>query len=128
MTKLSISKAWDETRAVVARDGGLLTTIALALFVLPGVISDVATPAAPSGLLPEFGYWTILTAISLVFGGALVWMLIAVPVGILSALRPRSLLDRFAMVGVLIAFLIAAARRESGPAAAATARREAGCS
>lgn len=66
MAKLSISKAWDETKAVVARDGGLLTTVALALFVLPGVISDVATPAAPSGLLPDFGYWTILTAIALV--------------------------------------------------------------
>ena len=39
---------------------------------------------------------------SLVFGGALLWMLIAVPVGILSALRPRSLLDRSAMVFVLI--------------------------
>jgi peptide/nickel transport system permease protein len=39
--------------------------------------------------------------ISLVLGGAIVWMLIAVPVGILSALRPRSLLDRIAMVGVL---------------------------
>jgi peptide/nickel transport system permease protein len=38
---------------------------------------------------------------SLVLGGAVVWMLIAVPVGILSALRPRSILDRFAMVGVL---------------------------
>jgi len=39
---------------------------------------------------------------SLVFGGAILWMLIALPVGILSALRPRSLLDRFAMVGVLV--------------------------
>ena len=39
---------------------------------------------------------------SLVFGGAILWMLIAVPVGILSALRPRSLLDRAAMVFVLI--------------------------
>jgi peptide/nickel transport system permease protein len=39
---------------------------------------------------------------SLVFGGAVFWMLIALPVGILSALRPRSLLDRLAMVGVLI--------------------------
>ncbi len=38
---------------------------------------------------------------SLVLGGAIVWMLIAVPVGILSALRPRSLLDRVSMVGVL---------------------------
>src|SRR5512133_4111973 len=39
---------------------------------------------------------------SLVFGGAVVWMLIALPIGILSALRPRSLLDRIAMVFVLI--------------------------
>jgi peptide/nickel transport system permease protein len=39
---------------------------------------------------------------SLVFGGALLWMLIALPVGILSALRPRTLLDRTAMVFVLI--------------------------
>jgi peptide/nickel transport system permease protein len=39
---------------------------------------------------------------SLVFGGAVLWLLIAVPTGILSALRPRSLLDRTAMVGVLI--------------------------
>jgi peptide/nickel transport system permease protein len=40
--------------------------------------------------------------ISLVIGGAILWMLIALPVGILSALRPRSLLDRGAMVFVLI--------------------------
>ena len=38
---------------------------------------------------------------SLVLGGAVVWMLIAVPIGILSALRPRSALDRASMVGVL---------------------------
>jgi len=39
---------------------------------------------------------------SLVLGGAILWMLIALPVGILSALRPRSLLDRTSMVFVLI--------------------------
>ncbi len=39
---------------------------------------------------------------SLVFGGAVFWMLIALPVGILSALRPRSLLDRIAMIFVLV--------------------------
>jgi peptide/nickel transport system permease protein len=38
----------------------------------------------------------------LVLGGAFFWLLIAVPVGILSALRPRSLLDRITMTGVLI--------------------------
>jgi peptide/nickel transport system permease protein len=39
---------------------------------------------------------------SLVFGGVIVWMMIAVPIGILSALRPRSVLDRVTMVAVLI--------------------------
>jgi peptide/nickel transport system permease protein len=39
---------------------------------------------------------------SLVIGGAVVWLLIALPLGILSALRPRSLLDRSASIFVLI--------------------------
>ncbi len=39
---------------------------------------------------------------SLVFGGAVLWLLISIPIGILSALRPRSLLDRTTMVAVLI--------------------------
>jgi peptide/nickel transport system permease protein len=52
-------------------------------------VADVLTRALP------------VTA-SLVFGGALLWLLIAIPVGILSALRPRSLIDRTAMVLVLI--------------------------
>ena len=40
--------------------------------------------------------------ISLVVGGAITWLLIALPVGILSAMRPRSLLDRTATLFVLI--------------------------
>jgi peptide/nickel transport system permease protein len=52
-------------------------------------VNDVVGHAAP------------VTA-SLVFGGALVWMLIALPLGTFSALRPRSLLDRVAMIFVLI--------------------------
>ncbi len=39
---------------------------------------------------------------SLVFGGAIFWLLLSLPVGILSAMRPRSLIDRAAMVFVLI--------------------------
>jgi peptide/nickel transport system permease protein len=39
---------------------------------------------------------------SLVIGGAFLWMLLAIPIGVLSALRPRSLLDRSAMVFVLV--------------------------
>ena len=39
---------------------------------------------------------------SLVVGGVLLWLLIAIPAGVFSALRPRSLLDRSAMTFVLI--------------------------
>ena len=39
---------------------------------------------------------------SLVLGGAFFWLLLAIPLGILSALRPRSLLDRAGMTFVLI--------------------------
>jgi peptide/nickel transport system permease protein len=52
-------------------------------------VNDVVKAAAP-------------VTISLVIGGAILWMIVAVPIGILSALRPRSLLDRAAMVFVLI--------------------------
>jgi peptide/nickel transport system permease protein len=52
-------------------------------------VNDVVSKAAP------------VTA-ALVFGGAVAWMLLALPVGILSALRPRSLLDRSAMIFVLV--------------------------
>ena len=39
---------------------------------------------------------------SLVFGGAVLWMILGLSIGIFSALKPRSLIDRFAMVFVLI--------------------------
>src|SRR3954452_5904158 len=39
---------------------------------------------------------------SLVFGGCVLWLMISIPIGIMSAPRPRSLLDRIAMVFVLI--------------------------
>ena len=39
---------------------------------------------------------------SLVIGGAIFWLLLAVPIGVLSALRPRSLFDRGSMMFVLI--------------------------
>ena len=51
-------------------------------------VNDVIRSAAP------------ITA-SLVIGAAILWMLIAIPIGVLSALRPRSALDRFSMVFVL---------------------------
>jgi peptide/nickel transport system permease protein len=39
---------------------------------------------------------------SLVFGAAIVWLAVSIPAGILSALHPRSILDRLSMTFVLI--------------------------
>jgi len=40
--------------------------------------------------------------LSLVLGGAVMWLLLAVPIGVLSAIRPRSMLDRTGMIFILI--------------------------
>ena len=42
---LSISRAWDETREIFARDGKLIIAVALALIVLPQAIAGLAAPA-----------------------------------------------------------------------------------
>ena len=52
-------------------------------------VNDIIAAAAP------------VTA-SLVFGGAVLWLLVSIPIGVFSALRPRSLLDRSAMLFVLV--------------------------
>ena len=64
MAKISISRAWDETRAIIARDGKLLATVAAAMFVLPGVISQVVQPNAPAGEFPPFGYWSVIAVVA----------------------------------------------------------------
>jgi peptide/nickel transport system permease protein len=78
----------------------------LIFFVIPTESSTIGRGQASETIdlrtvIPLEGSLVHVTA-SLVFGGAIVWMLIAVPVGLLSALRPRSLLDRCATVFVLI--------------------------
>ena len=68
MAKLSLSRAWDETKGVLSRDGKLIGTLALALLVLPGTISDLVTPPAPPGELPEPGAWVIVALVALLIG------------------------------------------------------------
>jgi MFS family permease len=46
MAALSISKAWDETKARVAADGRLMAIVAAALIVLPGLIVEVISPSS----------------------------------------------------------------------------------
>jgi hypothetical protein len=63
VAKLSISRAWDEARETLATNASLLSTIGLAMFVLPGVIGELITPVAPEGQLPPLGAWTVVAVI-----------------------------------------------------------------
>lgn len=52
VTNFSISRAWDETRELFRRDGGLFVAVALALIVLPEVVVGIIAPetgAKPTG-------------------------------------------------------------------------------
>lgn len=57
MTKVSLSRAWDETKEICDREGRLLAMIALALFVLPRLIVKIVMPEWPAGELPSPGPW-----------------------------------------------------------------------
>lgn len=46
-SKLSISRAWDETLEIFRRDGGLLVSVALALIVLPAIVVGIVAPPEP---------------------------------------------------------------------------------
>jgi peptide/nickel transport system permease protein len=66
------------------------------------VHQDLGTSFATSQSVNERIKEAAPVTASLVFGGAVLWMIIGLSVGIFSALKPRSLIDRAAMVFVLI--------------------------
>ncbi len=49
MRHLSISAAWEETKAILAHDGRLLMTVALALVTMPSVVNGLLNPAGMTG-------------------------------------------------------------------------------
>src|ERR1700752_2891458 len=63
MSKLSISKAWEETTRVLAHDGKLISSVALAMIVLPQTIAGViAPPPTLSGANPPS--WMVVVTIA----------------------------------------------------------------
>lgn len=62
MSSLSISAAWDETKAILARDGQLYAAVALALIVLPEVVfAVVGAPVGPqASFLAEATYAAVV--------------------------------------------------------------------
>jgi hypothetical protein len=65
MAKLSVSRAWDEAKTILARDGRLFVAVALALFVLPGLVLDLTMPESPPGELPKPGPWIAVAFVAI---------------------------------------------------------------
>ena len=63
--RISLSAAWDETKAILARDGRLLVAVALAMLVLPGLILDLSMPTATPGKMPPAGPWMAIAAVAI---------------------------------------------------------------
>jgi len=64
VAKLSISQAWEETKGVLARDGKLLGSVALALIVLPQTVGGLFAPRNPA---EAPGYvWAILLVATII--------------------------------------------------------------
>jgi hypothetical protein len=61
-SNLSISRAWEETKALLARDGRLFVAVALALLVLPQSALGTFSPITPGDVTPIF-YWLLIVVL-----------------------------------------------------------------
>ena len=78
MAKLSLSRAWEETKAIVARDGQLITSVALALIALPTAITTLITP---NGMTQSSALWVdviVIIASLIVLAGQLALIRLAI--------------------------------------------------
>jgi hypothetical protein len=72
MSKFSISTAWEESKGLLARDGRLFASVALALIVLPAVIAGVIDPRGPGEVDAPRWFDLVVLVISLIsMGGQL---------------------------------------------------------
>lgn len=68
MTRISLSKAWDETRSALARDARLYAAVALALLVLPMTILGTFAPETVLGGTPPGGAVSLFLLLVILLG------------------------------------------------------------
>ncbi len=80
MNQLSISRAWDESKAILAREGRLLMSVALALVALPSLVAGLINPSGLSDTSGTVAVDLIVIAASLVtIAGQLALIRLALP-------------------------------------------------
>lgn len=108
MSSLSISAAWDETKAILARDGKLIATVALALIVFPEtVFAVVGAPAGPQASGVSLVSYFIVILLGCVAQIAINRLAIGQGVTVGSAIATGfRRLPSVAVVGILTAFAV----------------------
>jgi len=66
MASLSITEAWNETRALLKREGRLIFPLTFLLMALPGAILQAMIPPGEPGTMPAAGPWLYFFPISIV--------------------------------------------------------------
>src|SRR5258708_7569737 len=107
MGALSLSKAWDETIAIVAREGRLLASVSLALIALPeAIMGVVGLPMGPQPSIISMIAYVVLILIALAAQVALNRLAIGPSVTVAEAISRG--FRRFVPVVVVILLLSAA--------------------
>jgi hypothetical protein len=107
VAKLSLSGAWDETRAVLARDGKLVGAVALALLVLPQTVLGLFTPVDPAEMSGRFDLLLIVVLLAAIAGQVAINRLALPPSATVAAGLSRGLTRMPAvLVSLFIVFLI----------------------
>lgn len=79
MAELSISKAWDQTTEIIARDGRLIGAVALALIALPATVSGLVAPHGGSDpSVPIWGRILVFLATLVTVAGQLALIRLAI--------------------------------------------------
>jgi hypothetical protein len=68
MSRLSVSKAWDDTVRVLTHDGKLVTSVALALIVLPQTVAGVLSPPPTLSGATAPSWMSIVMLVVLILG------------------------------------------------------------
>lgn len=80
MSKLSISTAWDESKAILAREGRLMMSVSLALVALPSMLAGLINPAGLSDATTPVAIDLVVIVASLVtVSGQLALIRLALP-------------------------------------------------
>ena len=132
MANLSISKAWDETRALLSRNSKLMMTVAAAMFLLPQVVVGVVVGAGAEAVQGTTAGILMIAAalVGLIGQLAIAWLAISKGVSVGEAIRHAMgralpflgaillLIIAFALIFLVVAAILLATGVIDGAAAA----------